>query len=83
MKWYKLKEVIKTSLKVEIEPERYDKIDEYFQEVYLDYDVNGNPLIALKPIDDSNISPEFSGINGAYVQIDFWEAVKIRGKRIE
>lgn len=82
MKWYKLKEVIKSTLKVEIEPDKYDKIDEYFQEVYLDYDTNGNTLIALKPIDDSNISPEFSALNGAYMQIDFWDAVKTRGKRI-
>ncbi len=74
-----LRQKIEPQLKMLLTRDEYEYIDQFFSEVYLDEDENGNQLVALHPLKDEYMTMEFSYLTGSYVRQAFWGEVKQKG----
>ncbi|MBO7210096.1 MAG: hypothetical protein J6V44_03665 [Methanobrevibacter sp.] len=77
-----LKNKIEPNLMMELLPHEYRYIDLFFSETYLDFDENGNEVIALSPLPNEYLTMEFSVLTGTFSNMAFWEEVKLRGKKL-
>ena len=77
-----MKDKIIPYLKVACKKSNVPYSEEYFTEMYYDYDEDYGGLVALKPPRNSYMTMEFSVLNGAFIRMEFWGDVKQRGEII-
>lgn len=73
-----LKNMIIPNLKMHLLKSDWKYINEMFSEVYwTNYD--GIERVTLKPIYPDTPAPQFSALNGAYLELTDWDYIKQKG----
>ena len=79
----RLKNLMIPYVKMDIPSRHYTNIEDLFQEIYLFRTKNNIDTIAVQSPVMTYMCFLYSTLNGAFVDMESWEYVKQRGKRID
>ena len=78
----KIVRMLKPNIMMNLPKKYHSQIDQLLNEAYIVKNDNGVDLICIPSPNSSYLCLQFSSLNGAYYDIDFWDLVKQNGFKI-